>query len=120
VVILASAVTGGALGGLVFGVAFGLSGVLFGIFGSCLILAWPSPAARTRILISIAAYALLTLIFSPAFIGQVIGGVIGGAGAYYLLHRFEDTTRGTRRANLIITLVLVGLVAIAVIKSLLA
>jgi membrane associated rhomboid family serine protease len=120
VVILASAVTGGALGGIVFGVAFGLSGVLFGIFGSFLILAWPSPAARTRILISIAAYALLTLIFSPAFIGQVIGGVIGGAGAYYLLHRFEDTARGTRRAELIITLVLLGLVAIAVTKSLLA
>ncbi len=119
-VIVAAAVTGGAIGTLVFGVAFGLSGVLFGIFGSFLILAWPSPGARTRILISIAAYALLTLIFSPAFIGQVIGGVVGGAGAYYLLHRFEDTARGTRRATLIITVGLVGLVAIAVVKSLLA
>jgi len=119
-VVVAAAVAGGTLGSLVFGVAFGLSGVLFGIFGSFLILAWPSPTARTRLLISIAAYALLTLVFSPTFIGQVIGGVIGGAGAYYLLHRFEDTAGGTRRATVIITLVLLGLVAIAVVKSLLA
>ena len=120
IVLVASAICGGAIGSLVFGVAFGLSGVLFGIFGSFLILAWPSPQARTRILIAIVAYALLTLIFSPVFIGQVIGGVVGGAGSYYLLHRFEDSARGKRRATVIIALVLLGLVAVAAVKSLLA
>ena len=117
IVVLASGVAGGAIGSLAFGFAFGLSAVLFGIFGSFLVLAWPSPVLRTRLLISIAAYALFTLLFSSVLIGQVIGGLIGGTGAFFLLHRAEDSRAGLRRASITIWLVLAGLVILAVVKN---
>jgi membrane associated rhomboid family serine protease len=117
IVATASTIAGGAVGGLVFGIAVGLSGLIFGIFGAYLILAWPSPPVRVRLLISIAAYALITLVFAPIFIGQVIGGLVGGAGAYYLLHRNEDSPQGSRRSRIIIAAVLAGLVLLVVIKN---
>ena len=118
VVAAASTIAGGAVGGLIFGIAVGLSGLLFGIFGAYLILAWPSPPVRVRLLISIAAYALITLVFAPIFIGQVIGGLVGGTGSYYLLHRSEDSTQGGRRSAIIIAAVLAALVVLVVIKNL--
>ena len=57
--------------------------------------------------------------FGPGLIGQVIGGGIGGAGSYFLLHRADDSARGTRRARITIALVLVGLVLVAIIKTVL-
>jgi membrane associated rhomboid family serine protease len=117
IVAVASTIAGGAIGGLVFGVAVGLSGLIFGIFGAYLILAWPSPPVRVRLLISIAAYALITLLFAPIFIGQVIGGLVGGAGSYYLLHRNEDSSQGTRRSRIIIVAVLAALVVLVVVKN---
>ncbi len=50
----------------------------------------------------------------------MIGGIIGGAGSAYLLHRYEDTPRLTRRAYLIIAGSLAVLVAIAIVRSILA
>jgi hypothetical protein len=111
----------GAVCAVLFGsIGYGLFGALFGIFASYLIAVWPSPQARTQLLIMLAIYVLVVLVFSPSALAELIGGIIGGAGAAYLIHRNEDSVKGMRRAYLIIAGVLVLLVAIAIIRGLIA
>ena len=116
-IVVSAGLAGGAISGLIGGVAIGLFGILFGIFGSFLIAVWSSPPARTRLLIMIGAYVLITLVFSTALIGEVIGGLLGGTGAGYLLHRFADSEAGTKRARAIIAGSLAGLVLLAIVVS---
>jgi membrane associated rhomboid family serine protease len=118
-IVVSAGLAGGAISGLIGGVAFGLFGILFGIFGSFLISVWPSPQARTRLLIMIGVYVLITLVLSAALIGEVIGGLIGGTGAGYLVQRFADSEAGTKRARRIIVGSLAGLVVLAVVVSVL-
>ncbi len=111
----------GAVCSVLFGtVGYGLFGALFGIFASYLIAVWPSPQARTQLLITLAVYVLIVLVFSPSALPELIGGIIGGAGTAYLIHRNEDSARGMRRAYLIIAGVLVLLIAIAIVRGLIA
>jgi membrane associated rhomboid family serine protease len=119
-VFFAAVIAGNALA-VIAGVAgFGLYGALYGLIGSTLITIWGSPAARTQFLILFGVYLLITIVLSPSLLFEVIGGIIGGTGSAYLLHRYEDTPRLTRRAHLIIAGSLVALVAIAILRSVLA
>jgi membrane associated rhomboid family serine protease len=120
VVFFAATIAGNALA-VIAGVAgFGLFGALYGLIASTLIAIWASPAARTQFLIMFGIYLLITIVLSPSLLFEVIGGILGGAGSAFLLHRYEDTQRLTRRAYLIVGASLVVLVAIAVVRSLLA
>ena len=119
-VFFAAAIAGNALAVIAGVDGFGLYGALYGLIGSTLITIWGSPQARTQFLILFGVYLLITIVLSPTLLFEVIGGIIGGTGAAYLLHRYEDTPRLTRRAQLIIAGSLVALVAIALIRSLLA
>lgn len=120
VVFFAAAIAGNALAVIAGVVGFGLYGALYGLIGSTLISIWNSPQARTQFLILFGVYLLITIVLSPSLLFEVIGGIIGGTGSAYLLHRYEDTPRLTRRAQLIIAGSLVVLVAIAVVRSFLA
>lgn len=120
VVFFAAAIAGNALAVIAGLPGFGLYGALYGLIGSTLVSIWNSPAARTQFLIMFGIYLLITIVLSPSLLFEVIGGIIGGTGSAYLLHRFEDTPRLTRRAYLIIAGSLVVLVAIAVVRSVLS
>jgi membrane associated rhomboid family serine protease len=119
VVFFAATIVGNALAVIAGVTGFGLFGALYGLIASTLISIWASPAARTQFLIMFGVYLLITIVLSPSLLFEVIGGIIGGAGSAYLLHRYEDTPRLTRRAYLIIAASSVVLVAIAVVRSLL-
>ncbi len=119
IIFFAAAIAGNALAVIAGITGFGLYGALYGLIGSTLISIWNSPAARTQFLIMFGIYLLITVVLSPALLFEVIGGIIGGAGSAYLLHRFEDTPRFTRRAYLIIAGGLAVLVVVAVVRSLL-
>ena len=119
-VFFAAVIAGNALAVIAGAQGFGLYGALYGLIGSTLIAIWGSPAARTQVLILFGVYLLITIVLSPSLLFEVIGGIIGGTGSAYLLHRYEDTPRLTRRAYFIIAGSLVALVAIAIIRSLLA
>lgn len=118
IVFFTAAIAGNALAVITGFAGFGLYGALYGLFGSTLITVWSNAAARTRLLITIAAYVLITLILSPSLLSEIIGGILGGTGAAYVLHRFEDTPRLTRRAYLIIAGGLAALIAIAIVRGL--
>ena len=120
VVFFAAAIAGNALAVVAGAQGFGLYGALYGLIASTLISIWGSPAARTQFLILFGVYLLITIVLSPTLLFEVIGGIIGGAGSAYLLHRYEDTPRLTRRTYGIIAGSLVVLVAIAIVRSLLA
>ena len=120
VVFFSATIAGNALAVIAGVDGFGLYGALYGLIASTLISIWGSPAARTQFLILFGVYLLITIVLSPTLLFEVIGGIIGGAGSAYLLHRYEDTPRLARRASLIIAGSLVALVAIAVLRSVLA
>ncbi|MEP6841952.1 MAG: rhomboid family intramembrane serine protease [Pseudolysinimonas sp.] len=119
-VFFAATIAGNALAVIAGLVGFGLYGALYGLIASTLIGIWGSPAARTQFLILLGVYVLITIVLSPSLLFEVIGGIVGGAGSAYLLHRYEDTPRLTQRSYLIIVGSLVVLVAIAVVRSSLA
>ena len=119
-IVTVSAVAGAVCAVLFGAFGYGLFGALFGIFASYLISVWPSPQARTRLLVTLAIYVLIVIVFSPNALPELIGGILGGAGSAYLLHRNEDSPRGMRNAYLIIAGVLVLLVAIAIVRGLIA
>ncbi|HEU0206955.1 MAG TPA: hypothetical protein VFQ74_09735, partial [Pseudolysinimonas sp.] len=120
IVFFAAVIAGNALAVIAGLAGFGLYGALYGLIGSTLISIWASPAARTQFLIMFGIYLLITIVLSPALLFEIIGGIIGGTGSAYLLHRFEDVPRLTRRASLAIAGGLVVLVVVAVVRSLLA
>ncbi|MFC5502274.1 rhomboid family intramembrane serine protease [Lysinimonas soli] len=119
IVFFAAVIAGNAFAVLAGITGFGLFGGLYGLFGSTLIIVWPSPAARTQLLITIAVNFIIAIALSPSLLPEIVGGLIAGAGAGYLMHRFEDTPRLERRAYLIIAGGLLALIALAVLRSVL-
>jgi membrane associated rhomboid family serine protease len=116
VIVLAAGVAGSAAAMITGGYGLGLYGILFGIFGATLVVAWESPAVRTRLLISIGFYVVFTLVLSPGLLAEVVGGIVGGTGSAYLLRRFEG--RRERTAFLIVAAGLAALIAIALVRGL--
>lgn len=100
--------------------AYGLSGVLFAVFGAFLIFVWSYPPARVQALIIIGLNLLITIALGGFTLPQIVAGLIVGAGATYLFRRYDDT-RGSkaRTPYLIIGAVVVGLILMAVVRSLL-
>lgn len=100
--------------------AYGLSGVLFGMFGAYLIFVWSYPPARVQALIIIGLNLLINIALGGFTLPQIVAGLIVGAGATYLFRRYDDS-RGSkaRTPYLIIGAVVVGLILIAVVRSLL-
>lgn len=120
-VFVAAAAVGSAGMVLAGQVGYGLIGVLFGMFGAYLIFVWSYPPARAQALIIIGINLLISLLFGGFSLPQLVGGLIAGAGATYLLQRYEDQPRASRRTPyLIIGAVVVGFVVLAVFRNLAA
>lgn len=115
IVFLASAVIGNAAMVIAGQTGYGLISVLFGMFGAYLIFVWQYPPARTQVLILIGVNLLISLAFGARSLPALIGGLIAGAGATYLLQRYEG--RAARTGYLIIAAVAAGFVLFAVIRS---
>jgi membrane associated rhomboid family serine protease len=95
---------------------YGLISVLFGMFGAYLIFVWQYPPARAQLLIIIAINLLISLAFGARSLPALIGGLIAGAGATYLMQRYEG--RNARTGYAIIAAVAAGFVVFALIRSL--
>jgi len=116
VVFLAAAVVGNAAMVIAGFSGYGLISVLFGMFGAYLIFVWQYPPARTQILIILGINLLISLAFGARSLPALIGGLIAGAGATYLMQRYEG--RNARTGYLIIGAVAAGFVLFAIIRSL--
>ncbi len=114
-VFLASAVVGTAAMVIAGSTGYGLTPVLFGMFGAYLVFVWQHPAARTQVLVILGINLLLSLALGARTLPGLIGGLIAGAGATYLLQRYEG--RNVRTAYLIIAAVAGGFVLLAIIRS---
>jgi membrane associated rhomboid family serine protease len=100
--------------------AYGLSGVLFGMFGAYLIFVWSYPPARAQALIIIGVNLLINIALGGFTLPQIVAGLIVGAGATYLFRRYDDSRDSKARTPyLIIGAVVVGLILIAVVRTLL-
>ena len=64
------------------------------------------------------AFRPLRVVFVAPVVTRM-GGGIGGAASFFLLHRADDSASCTRRARIIIALVLAGLVLVAIVKTVL-
>jgi Uncharacterized membrane protein (homolog of Drosophila rhomboid) len=115
IVFLASAVIGNAAMVLAGFASYGLIPALFGMFGAYLIFVWQHPQARAQALIIIGVNLLISLAFGARFLPALIGGLIAGAGATYLMQRYEG--RHARTGYLIVGAVAAGFVVFAVIRS---
>jgi membrane associated rhomboid family serine protease len=113
---LASAAVGNAAMVIAGFSGYGLISVLFGMFGAYLIFVWQYPPARAQVLIIIGINLLISLAFGARSLPALIGGLIAGAGATYLMQRYEG--RAVRTGYLIIGAVAVGFVLFAIIRSL--
>lgn len=117
-IFLAAGTVGSAAAMLGSGFGYGLVGALFGLFGAHLILLWNHPAARAQVLIMIAINFVLSLAFGGGALPQLVGGLIAGAGATYILQRFEGTKSSTTRTPyLIIAAGAAGFVLIAILVA---
>jgi hypothetical protein len=100
--------------------AYGLSGVLFGMFGAYLIFVWSYPPARVQALIIIGVNLLINIALGGFTLPQIVAGLIVGAGATYLFRRYDDSSDSKARTPyLIIAAVVVGLILIAIVRTLL-
>lgn len=105
---------------IAFGFSLGLGGAMFGMFAAYFVLLRRSGGNMTPFLIMMVINVLLTLMISPAFLVQDIGGVIGGGGAMALLQWHEDRgTRSSSKPYLHIGLAVAGFMALALIRPLL-
>lgn len=101
-IFLAAGAVGSASAMLGTGLGFGLVGALFGLFGAHLILVWNHPTARVQVLIMIAINFVLSLALGGGGLPQLVGGLISGAAATYVLQRYEGTRANPRTPYLII------------------
>ena len=115
IVLLASSIVGNAAMVIASFTGYGLISVLFGMFGAYLIFVWQYPPARAQILIILGINLLISLAFGARSLPALIGGLIAGAGAAYLMQRYEG--REARTGYLIIAAVAGGFVLFAVIRS---
>lgn len=92
-VFFAAAIFGGAVQLIFGGAAFGLGAGLFGLLGSYAVLMWGYPPARTQILVIIALNLAINLAFGGGSLPLIVGGLLAGAGATYLLQFYAERPR---------------------------
>jgi membrane associated rhomboid family serine protease len=118
VLALAAAGVGSAAMVLAEAAAYGLTGVLFGMFGAYLIFVWSYPPARVQALIIIGINLLISIAFGGGTLPQLVGGLIAGAGATYLMQRYDDRSGSQARTPyLIIGAVVLGFILLAILRS---
>jgi len=110
----------GASAQLIFGSpAFGLGAGLFGLFGSYAVLMWSYPPARMQVLVILALNLAINLAFGGGSLPLIIGGLLAGAGATYLLQFYAERARSKPSTPYLIIGGAVGaLAAIAVVVNL--
>jgi len=109
----------GASAQLIFGgAAAGLAAGLFGLLGSYAVLMWSYPPARTQILVVLAINLALNLALGGGSLPLILGGLLAGAGATYLLQFYEERPRSKASTPyLIIGGAVVALAAVAIIAN---
>jgi membrane associated rhomboid family serine protease len=117
IVVGVASVVGNAAMVISVGAGLGLSTIVFGCFAALLVVVWQEPQMRTQILIMIGINLLLTLVLNSAGLPGLVGGMVGGAGALYLLRSGPDRGWKARTPLLIIGAVCVGMVLIATIRA---
>jgi len=117
-VFFASAIFGGAAQLIFGGVALGLGAGLFGLFGAYAVLMWSYPPARTQVLVILALNLAINLAFGGGSLPLIVGGLLAGAGATYLLQFYADRARSKPSTPyLIIGGGVVAMAAIAVLVN---
>jgi hypothetical protein len=103
---------------LTAGYGLGLTSIIFGCFAALLVAVWNEPQLRTQILVMIGINLLLSLVLGGNSLPALIGGMLGGGGALWLLRTGPD--RGWRSLTplLIIGAVCVGMILIAGFRAL--
>lgn len=97
--------------------AFGLTGALFALFGAYLVKIWSYPPARVQVLIMVG----INLVFGIVVGGlpQIVGGLIAGVGAAWILQRADDRPRGNPRSPyLLIGAVIAGFIVVTIARAL--
>jgi len=98
---------------------YGLSGALWGMLGAYLVIVWQHPQARTRFLIMIGIYLLISLLFGGYSLPAIIGGALAGVGASVLFRRYDDRPRSNPRTPyLLIAAGIGGIILIAILRVL--
>ncbi|TXK18891.1 rhomboid family intramembrane serine protease [Homoserinibacter sp. GY 40078] len=92
-VFAAAAVVGASAQLLFNGSAVGLGAGLFGLFGSYAVLMWSYPPARTQVLVILALNLAINIALGGGSLPLILGGLLAGAGATYLLNFYEDRPR---------------------------
>lgn len=106
-----------AISVLAGGAGFGLTGPIWGMAGAYLILVWAEPAARNRLLITIAIWFLFSLFLGGNLLA-LIGGTASGIGAMLLLRRYDDRPRSRPSTPyLLMAGALAGIILLAVVRS---
>ena len=118
IVVGTAAVVGSAGMVLSSGFALGLSPVIFGCFAALLVVVWQEPQMRTQILIMIGINLMLSLVLGGGGLAGLVGGMVGGAGALWLIRSGPDRGWRSRTPLLIIAAVCVGLVVVAALRAL--
>lgn len=96
VLFLFSAVCGSAVGTLAGGIAYGLSGALFGVFAAFAITVMRRGGNVTFLLVLMGFNLVYTAVASTGALPQLIGGLLAGAGGWWLFEFHGD--RSNRRA----------------------
>ncbi|MFD1720551.1 rhomboid family intramembrane serine protease [Amnibacterium endophyticum] len=95
----------------------GLYTILFGSFGALLVAVWDDRQVRSQILIMIAVNLLLSIVLSGGLsLPGLVGGIVGGAGALYLL-RSAPSHWKPRTPALIIGATCAGLILVAALRG---
>lgn len=100
------------------GAAFGLAGGLFGLFGAYAVLMWAYPQARMQVIVMIVLNLAINLAFGGGSLPLIIGALLAGAGATYLLQFYAERARSKPSTPyLIIGGAVLGLATIAVLVN---
>lgn len=96
--------------------AFGFSATLFGVFGAYAVLVWSYPPARMQIIGVLVINLIINIYVGGGYsLPYLVGGVVAGAGATYLLRFYEERPHAKPTTPyLIIGGVAASLVAIAI------
>jgi membrane associated rhomboid family serine protease len=99
----------------------GLFTPIFGLLGCYLVLAWPSPRARTQMFVTLGILLGLNLLLSPFEILAIIGNFGAGAGAMQLVRVFDERPRSRPSTPyLILTAGVLVFVLIAIVRQLIS